>query len=658
VSTSADKLDIDKIGAVRSLLSSSQRPQMETFAYALGVLALWFLSRPYFGIVHDSIIYIGRALADLHPSTIGTQLSYVYDGQSGLSLFTPVCARLVRYFGPNTAAILLTVTGLVLWIGAAALLFSRTLPPRLFLAGLLCLCVMPSTYGGNAVFNWAEPFATPRIFAEAALLAAIAAYIHGHTIATCCLLAAGVLLHPIMAAPVAVLFILDLGLRDRRWALLAFIAVISFFAAAVIHLPFAARLFAYPDPAWLEVMGRQVSVSNWWSPDWALIVCQIGTVLLVWVLRRDALCRLTVEAGIVSLIGVVLTAALPTVLILQVQSWRALWLVSVLAVAQFPAVARALWSCGYRGRIALAALLVAWSGYYSLEIAAPCIAISIALATIKVDRWFPWWLATGLCMLAGISIIGETAFSYYIVSTVRQFDPDGPKSFSPTLVGYGISMPIVGGFAIAIANGWSLPRRNRTAIVCGSVALVVIAAVVFWDRRSDSERAMDTGAGSASLISQIKYGDVFWTNLAKNDKSWLWTDRPGWWSEQQMAGDIFDRRLAIEWRKRLYTLVSAGFEKWPIRDFDAFKTLEHRIPLLDHHALNTLCTKGGPDWIVHPRGRVAPGVMADASASWSAPAESYIWDATEKKRVAIRDYLIFECRTIETQRTTMLRHAS
>ena len=94
---------------------------------SVGIVSLWYINRPYRGIVHDSVIYIGRALASLHPSTVGTQLSYVNDGQSKFSLFPLVMTWAVHALGPGSAALVATAIGLALWLAVAVFLFSRLL---------------------------------------------------------------------------------------------------------------------------------------------------------------------------------------------------------------------------------------------------------------------------------------------------------------------------------------------------------------------------------------------------------------------------------------------------------------------------------------------------------------------------------------------------
>ncbi|HYA81327.1 MAG TPA: hypothetical protein VED87_10390, partial [Methylocystis sp.] len=51
-----------------------------------GLAGLWLAVRPYKGVWHDAVIYMGRGLADLYPNGVGQDLSFRYDGQSAFSL--------------------------------------------------------------------------------------------------------------------------------------------------------------------------------------------------------------------------------------------------------------------------------------------------------------------------------------------------------------------------------------------------------------------------------------------------------------------------------------------------------------------------------------------------------------------------------------------
>ena len=185
---------------------------------AVGILAgLWLLTHVYQGVRLDSRVYIGRAMADLAPTTIGQDLMFAHDGQSPFSVFTIIARALTAQFGPQRAATLLALGGTGLWFAAASAFFTRIANGRLAFAMLACLAVLPSTYGGLTIIPFGEALATPRPFAEAGVLAALSFALGGRRLIALGFLIAASLFHPIMAlCGFGGLFVL-LGWEDRRW---------------------------------------------------------------------------------------------------------------------------------------------------------------------------------------------------------------------------------------------------------------------------------------------------------------------------------------------------------------------------------------------------------------------------------------------------------
>ena len=84
--------------------------------------ALWALSHPYAGIIHDGRIYIGRVMADLDPAGIGHDMMFVHDGQFGFSLFPFLIHGLVAHLGPGAAARIVSGLGCLCSFAAATIL--------------------------------------------------------------------------------------------------------------------------------------------------------------------------------------------------------------------------------------------------------------------------------------------------------------------------------------------------------------------------------------------------------------------------------------------------------------------------------------------------------------------------------------------------------
>ena len=233
---------------------TSPRAHIGPILSGVAVTALWFLCRPYAGILYDSRIYMERALGDLDPSGLGRQFDLIHDGQTGFSIFPPLLRHAVSAFGPGPAAMAISGLGLLLWWMAAMFLVSRLFTGRAFWGALICLAAFPVTYGGFAILHAAEALATPRVFAEAAGLAALALLLDKRRLAAVALWVLAMVLHPIMGLAVAGVGVCWLGFADRRWFFLAGGVVLAVLAAAVLQAPVAARLLEPIDTAWRQVL--------------------------------------------------------------------------------------------------------------------------------------------------------------------------------------------------------------------------------------------------------------------------------------------------------------------------------------------------------------------------------------------------------------------
>ena len=180
------------------------------------VFLIFVLSRPYPGIVQDAYIYMGRVLADLDPNGVGRDFMFVHDGQFGFSLFRPVVDTLVSWFGLAAAAKLLAILAGFAWFFGVRAFTRQYASGAAVWVAVIFTVLLTNTYGATyPSFGFAELIAIPRPFAEAFILAGLAALAARHDAVAIVFMAAAALVHPIMAmAGVGVLAIvlsLDAG---------------------------------------------------------------------------------------------------------------------------------------------------------------------------------------------------------------------------------------------------------------------------------------------------------------------------------------------------------------------------------------------------------------------------------------------------------------
>jgi len=610
-------------------------------AAVAALAAVWALLRPYAGIVHDARIYIGRALADLSPRTVGLDYAFLHDGQSRFSLFPRIAEGLVSALGPGPAAELLSGVGLVLWVAAAAFLFSRFFKGSALWGALVCLAVLPAGYGGYDVLSWAEALATPRVFAEAASLAALGFLFDGRRLAAAALFVLALVLHPLVAGPVAAAGVAVLAMTDRRWWLLFPLGLAAGLGAALAGLPVAERLLRTPDPQWLAVLELRspyLFPARWPPAAWALMICQATTLALAWREASEPLRRLIVAAAAVAVAGVATAALAPSLLVVQVQPWRAAWLGSALAAGLFALCAAGLWRRGPAGRAAVAVLAAAWIGHASLAMAAFASGLALILALVPRAQSLPPWalrLAWPYLFVVGGGMGAVEVWHLLRSSAGLPVDAwlSAPAAASTLIVRAAL-------VALAVRVTLAAPTAPARRLLTAAAAVAAVAAGLAWDARPAFVRMSDSAAQVPPLAQTLTGGEVLW--LGDLGSSWLVTGAPEWWSLRQGAGGLFDRDLALEWRRRFDVLVAAHLVRRDV-DFAAVGSLDGQ-PAVQASGLRQVCASpGGPAWIVAPIERLEPAALAETVSVWRPAARDIVAAPTGGRLTQVSGYAIFSC---------------
>jgi len=600
-------------------------------AGVVSVIAVWIFTHPYIGIVDDAIVYVGRALADLRPASVGRELDYVHDGQSAFSVYPRLLHWAVAAFGPGAAAEVLSAAGLACWIAAATFLMSRFASGARLWAVLICMAVMPSDYGSLDVFHYAEVLALPRVLAEAAGLAALGFFYRERWVAAFAFALVAVSLHPLMALPVLGVLLILLSLRDRRWLILPAAGLAVVLAAAALGAPVAGRLFQGFDPVWRAVIAARtpvVFVPQWMQDAWGLLICQLASAIVAGMTVERPLRPLFLSAAAVAAAGIAVSLA-PSVLIAQLQPWRAQWLLAAVAAASLPFAGDALWRRGPSGRVAIALLALAWLGRDSVAVALAGGVAALAVTRWPAERPFPRLLASGLwAALAGVAIATEGLRVLVYLSHVA-----GQARFplSALLATGVIGLPAAALAATLAVSGRApaSPRSATLASIAGGLAL--IAALSVWDDRPPFKRWEEQVSAAPPLRALLAPDFVYW--LGGNGVSWLVTGAPEWWNGFQGAGVVFDRGQAMEWWRRREIARAAGLLSAP-----------GRLSSVSRTGLIALCAASdGPQWVVTPLASLSDRTLAGQARIWRAGVSEHLRAVSGNAMVAVSDYAIFRC---------------
>ncbi len=601
---------------------------------AIVILSIWFLTRFYRGIVHDSRIYVGRALADLDPQGLGREPAFLYDEQTRHTIFSHLIRPMVAALGPSATSIAVTLAGLLIWLAAAAVLARALMPRRLVPAALVCAAVLPAVYGPFDIFSFGEALATPRGFAEAGVMAGLAALLGGRRLLCGALLALAALFQPIMAAPGFGVMFLVLAQEDRRWWRLAPLGAIGLAAAGALHLGPAKTLFSAYDPDWLRVMHLRngfLFLADWPPAAWYAAAPATATLALAALRFRGRHRTLIVAAIVVTAAGLAASFTfadgLHSLLIVQLQLWRALWLLQVLAVLLVPAVALELWAMERRdARLAMVLMGLAWLTFSGTVWSLPTLALALICATTaakggadKVSARV--LIATSVAAVA--LLLATTAAGVWVaVKMVQTFAAlPSPLPFNFLLALKLHAAPII---ALALAP-LLIPARIKPAVramvvvLCAALLPPLTASV--WDQRTPTRRMVDLGQGRADLnrlIGPETGSGVVW--IPDETAPWFLLSRATWVSDLEGSIGAFSRPLAMGWDARSAALFASGFNT--IRNRNPW--VQTSVPrTLDAQqsrdsALRLCAVKAGPQAVVL-QGDLANRFPHGAATLWRAP---------------------------------------
>lgn len=584
----------------------------------LVVAGLWLLARPYIGVRHDGVLYMGQTLLQLQPESLSHDLFFAFGSQDKFSIFSRVSAALYQTLGmAHAQQVLLAVCHGALLVAVALLLRPlRTRTERWL--GLAAVAAMSHVYGGLGIFSFAESFVTARTLAEPLSVLAIAACLYGRSFLTASLIVAALIAHPLVAFPALIVCWQLQSARDARWRWAILLVGLPIALALAGISPFAG-LFQRFDPAWsalVHEVNAHVLVSKWGLIDWqgvtmdAALLFACGRMLPQSLAR---LCRATLGTALaLTLVSAVGADLLSSVLITGLQLWRGLWLAHLLAMACLPALLLHLWRAGESGRLcavatALAAVSVnaLWPAAWAFEVWAGLTAwlwatnqsLSPAFARIA-------FVATGLA-IAAVAIVAGAGTASSLLAAGATLDAGmwlWVLFSSPVL-----TLPLAFGLLRAAGMGGA-----KRAIAMTAAVLLVMVGAALWDRRSAwIEYVESTSPGQHPFARLIPpHAQVYWPDeLAA---TWLLLERPSFFSNHQGAGLLFNRPTAMEFARRRPALATLSLQREICGILGALNgdgRNDECVP--DQDVIDDLCRfPQGPDYLVLPY-RLARGVIGE-----------------------------------------------
>lgn len=541
-----------------------------TAAMWTSLVPLMLLLHPYAGLVQDARIYIGRGLADRDPGGIGRDVMFANDGQTGFSLVREVVDASLSVMGPASTSMILALAGVVVWLVAAAAVARALTGGRAAWAVAVCMIALPTCYGAFGVFNYTEAIATPRLFAQAAVLGGLAASITGRQGVGAALLALAVALHPLIALPGVAVGTVLLVRRDRRWLLAAVAGGLAILGAALIGVPLASRLLQPVDEAWLSVLRHRSTYlfpTLWPAETYGPILCQATAVVVASALSRPAVRALLLAASGVSAAGFVAAWLLgdlyASTLVTQLQPWRALWLLAVFGNAALALSVIALWRRGTGARLLAAPLLLAWLWSDNLAAVGVLSALTLAWLTALMrgtvpptSRLIASVLAGTVCTMAIVDVVAAAAVGLMLF---RSAQAEAGGVVWPMIAALQIHrVPVVAAALAAAVVPLGRPSAAVRAGLTVALGCSFVLAAWLWDGRAPEQSLAEREGGDPALRTAVgsRPGEVLW--IDEDSESWFLLHRPSFLNTAQAGPILFSRDLAMEWASRIGLLTQLG----------------------------------------------------------------------------------------------------
>ena len=591
-------------------------------AIGTALLVFWAFCNPYYAVDASNLIYAARAFADLDPAGVGRDVMFLNDGQSGFTVFTWIMRELAAGLGLARASWLVSVAAMLAGFAAAFVLASTIGRGRTRYLIVVFAAALPAEYGGYKLFSYAEVAATPRPFAEALVLCGLAALVGRRPALATILVALAAALHPIMAASGAAVLVLWLAMDDRRWLAVFGVLVLAVVVLAICAIPPFDRLGTIVDPQWAAILKARNPhlFPSLWPAGWiGRAAARIATLVIAANLAPARVRRLFLLTVVVGLSGFaaayLLDERVGSLLVLQVQTWRMMWLVFALATAGAAICVIELWSRGGTARIALGFLALAWV-YADVDVAAAVFALVAVGVFYALD---PNDYAAFKTPIAWVVATIAAWVCYGLLQT--QLDMLGVTSNAPDGLAGEARRTIAQAFdyvpVAAIVAVWAVRGAPRIGPLSLGVAAAIGGLVLFggWDQRSAANIYFDSGGGAPDLARLVatRPGEVYWIDGGR--KAWWWLHRPQWLSPIQGAGIVFSRNLALIYKARAARAIAAGLADPAVMAPLAAPSAA-RPAVITQAALAPFCAEpDAPAWIIAP---LVEGSRPRANVYWTA----------------------------------------
>lgn len=534
-------------------------------------IALYLWVRPYHGIRHDGLLYLGQTFMQSDPQGLVHDMFFAFGSQDSYSVVSWFLSLVYQASGVASGQFLVLLIAQVALLAAAYRWMARYVDPRELWVGFVLLIVMQRLYGGFAIFAFGERFVTARTFAEPLLLWSFVLVAERRWAWAAGTWSLGALAHPLMAIPVLAIVWVRGVMADRRvvWLLLGILPLLAlgYFDVA----PFSGLMRSY-DVEWLrliEKVNRQVLVAHWGTVDHMSLLTDclvLATAHHYLPFRKPWWAAVVMVSGLLTMASLLLGDLAKNQLIIQLQLWRVHWIAHLLALLCLPAVFMALW------RLQCSARVAAWA-----------LVASVIGANSRSDDMWPALIWAALWLLGGVrawvpsrpalwKLGTAVSIAMVLIGSLQGLLVNLDALPGATLRTLGMqpalwillvaSIPVVTLPVTAVLlHGVVKLRRFYFLLLLLAVAGWAALGAREWDRRSDWTRYIETHAFTPHPWQGLIPIDaqVYWhpTSLP----TWALLRRASYVSYEQGAGLLFNRGTAMTYKARSGALEKLAFQE-------------------------------------------------------------------------------------------------
>ena len=535
---------------------------LKTCSFVLGLITCWFVTHPYHGIRHDSLLYAVQSLSRLYPEAYKNDIFILHGFQDNYTIFSRLYSFAISWLGLNKATTVFMLVGHALWLSASFYIARILLNGKSFWIFLLLLFTLPGNYGYEGILSYGEPFLTPRIFAEALTILSIVFFIKKRLFLSVIFLIVALFIHPLMAGcGLIFLLIYSQQFKLRSILIQSLIIISTLFVLAKAGIGPFGNLLQVMDDQWYQLVklrNSHVLIGMWDTEAFNLVLFDCSIILSAMVIVSDKQRRFLSSALITGISVLVVSwfgaDLLHNVFIIQIQLWRAFWLTHLFAYLAMALLIANWRSSSDISRILLLCYLTAW---FSLDRTGGILSLIVLILFYFNQRNYKD-LVISKAVVTFAYLLPAVIGSFWLLTQAQNITASSNNDHK-LLVGSFVILFILKTrviVTIAFLFFWKLMTKvkNRLPATIILILMVLIFSLVikaysFRSQFSANEKCLSRETFKNKIpVDSV----VYWQDSVKN--TWLTIGRSSYASFNQGAAIPFSRELAMKLEERLKRL--------------------------------------------------------------------------------------------------------